>query len=31
MIFHTPADLVAHVGQKLGESDWFTIERADRS
>ena len=23
----TPADLLAHVGQKLGVSDWFTIEQ----
>jgi acyl dehydratase len=23
----TPADLLAHVGQKLGVSDWFTVEQ----
>ena len=27
LIVPTPADLAAHVGQKLGESDWFTIEQ----
>jgi acyl dehydratase len=25
--FPTPADLVARVGEKLGASDWFTIEQ----
>ncbi|HEU0201206.1 MAG TPA: MaoC family dehydratase [Burkholderiaceae bacterium] len=27
VILQTPADLLTHVGQKLGTSDWFTIEQ----
>ena len=27
VIFPTPADLLGQVGQKLGTSDWFTIEQ----
>lgn len=27
MIFPTPLDLLEHVGQKLGVSDWFVIEQ----
>jgi acyl dehydratase len=27
VIVQTPADLLALIGQKLGESDWFTIEQ----
>jgi len=27
LILQTPSDLLAHVGQKLGVSDWFTIEQ----
>jgi acyl dehydratase len=27
LLLQTPSDLLAHVGQKLGESDWFTIEQ----
>jgi acyl dehydratase len=27
LLLQTPADLLAHVGQKLGVSDWFTVEQ----
>jgi len=27
LILQTPADMLAHVGQKLGVSDWFTVEQ----
>ena len=27
LILQTPADLLDHVGQKLGTSEWFTIEQ----
>ena len=27
LVFPTPADLLDHVGEKLGVSDWFTIEQ----
>ena len=27
LILQTPSDLLAHVGQKLGVSDWFSIEQ----
>ncbi|MES2189408.1 MAG: MaoC family dehydratase [Pseudomonadota bacterium] len=27
LVLQTPGDLLAHVGQKLGTSDWFTIEQ----
>jgi acyl dehydratase len=25
--FQSPLDLLAHVGQELGQSDWFTVEQ----
>jgi acyl dehydratase len=27
LLLQTPADLLTHVGQKLGVSDWFTVEQ----
>ena len=27
LLLQTPSDLLMHVGQKLGVSDWFTIEQ----
>ncbi len=27
LLLQTPSDLLAHVGQKLGVSDWFTVEQ----
>ena len=27
LILETPADMLSHVGQKLGVSDWFTVEQ----
>jgi len=27
LLLQTPADMLAHVGQKLGVSDWFTVEQ----
>ncbi len=27
LILQTPADMLSHVGQKLGVSDWFTVEQ----
>ncbi|WP_028603610.1 MaoC family dehydratase [Ottowia thiooxydans] len=27
LILQTPADFLDHIGQKLGTSDWFTIEQ----
>ena len=27
LILQTPSDLLQHVGQKLGSSEWFTIEQ----
>ena len=27
LFLQTPSDLLAHVGQKLGVSDWFTVEQ----
>jgi len=27
LILHTPADFLAHVGQPLGCSDWFTVRQ----
>lgn len=27
LLLQTPSDLLVHVGQKLGVSDWFTIEQ----